>query len=304
MPRHDDDEFEDDDRPRRRRPRDDEDDRAPRSRSRDDDDEDRPRRRRFDDEGPPRARRKSNLWLILGIVGGVLLLCCGGIGAVVYLIGDRVSDFMGEQDTTTNNFKEIGLAVHKHHDAVGTLPNNSYDPRTGKPLLSWRVHLLPYLGEDALYKQFKLDEPWDSINNKPLVARMPKVYGAPKANARAGEGKTFYRGFSHQGAVFEKPPGPGMPPRVRFADVPDGLGNTIFIVDAGEAVEWTKPEDLDWMPGRNRPALGGTAPELPFCVVLMIEGSVRQLDKNVNDTTLRHLIDRRDGNVIQPGWGQ
>jgi hypothetical protein len=308
MPRPDDD-LDDHDRPRRGRPRDEDedDDRPARARRRRDDEDEaerpaRARRRRDEDEDRPRKRKKSNVGLVLGILGGVFLLCCGGGGLGLYLFWAKVRGITGEHETTVKNFKEIGLAVHKHHDAVGTIPNNSYELRTGTALLSWRVHILPFLGEDALYKQFKLDEPWDSPNNRPLVARMPKVYGSAKANDRAGEGKTYYRGFSHVGAVFEKPRGPGTAPRLTFTQIPDGTMNTIFMVEAGEAVEWTRPDDIDWSPGRPRPALGGASPELPFCAVLMLDGSVRRLAKDVDDITLRHLIDRRDGNIIQPGW--
>ncbi len=43
--------------------------------------------------------------------------------------------------------------------------------------LSWRVHLLPFLEEAELYRQFHLDEPWDRPHNMSLVERMPKAYG-------------------------------------------------------------------------------------------------------------------------------
>ena len=38
--------------------------------------------------------------------------------------------------------------------------------KDGRPLHSWRVLLLPYLDEEELYKQLRLDEPWDSPHNK------------------------------------------------------------------------------------------------------------------------------------------
>ncbi|MCH7725943.1 MAG: hypothetical protein IH991_05605, partial [Planctomycetes bacterium] len=49
----------------------------------------------------------------------------------------------------------------------------------GKPLLSWRVMLLPFLGaaEEDLYRHFYLDEPWDSEKNKKLLDSMPEVFG-------------------------------------------------------------------------------------------------------------------------------
>jgi hypothetical protein len=128
------------------------------------------------------------------------------------------------------------------------------------------------------------------------------VYGGPEARKLAGEGKTFYRGFSAPGGIFEKPAQPGAPaPKVKIADVVDGTMNTILVIDAGQAVEWTKPDDLDFSPGRPRPALGGAYPKFPQVVVLMADGTVRMLNRDVPDQTLRWLIDRKDGNVIPAG---
>jgi Protein of unknown function (DUF1559) len=295
-----DDEFEED-RPRRRRPP--------------DDDEDRPRRRRRDeDDDYPPPRKKGNTGLVIGILVGAFVLCCGGGGIVAYFIVKGAKEGINkamevvqeaqEAQQSHVNLAQIGTAIQKHHDTLGAFPNNSYEVRgkESRPLLSWRVHILPYLGEDALYKQFKLDEPWDSENNKKLIAKMPAVYGGPEARKLAGEGKTFYRGFSAPGGIFEKPAQPGAPaPKVKIADVVDGTMNTILVIDAGQAVEWTKPDDLDFSPGRPRPALGGAYPKFPQVVVLMADGTVRMLNRDVPDQTLRWLIDRKDGNVIPAG---
>lgn len=167
------------------------------------------------------------------------------------------------------------------------------------------MHILPQLGEDNLYRQFNLNEPWDSPNNRRLLSQMPAVYGGLDARKKAGDGKTFYRGFSQQGAIFEKPPQPNAPsPRINLAQIPDGVSNTIMVIDAGEAIEWTRPDDIDWSPGRPRPALGGAYPNMPFCMVLMADGEVRQMKKDIPDQTFRSLIGRNDGMVIPPGWEQ
>src|SRR5215212_3912548 len=150
MPRFDDD---DDDRPRRRRPRDDDedDDRPARSR--------RPRDDEDDDAAPPRKKKGVGVGLVLGILGAVLLLCCGGGGLVAYLLSDKIGLDAQDRKVSNNNLKQIGLGIHNYHDVNNRMPSNSYGP-DGKPLLSWRVHILPYVEQDALYKQFKLDEPW------------------------------------------------------------------------------------------------------------------------------------------------
>src|SRR5262249_8381237 len=289
-----DDEFEDEDRPRRRRPRDDDDDNRPARAHRRADDEaepddrpDRSRRRAAhedEDDRPRRRGKKKNPGLLIGILVGVFVVCCGGGGLGGYWLFTRTKEVdnkavegaqeTADSDNSRRNMTQIGLALHNYNDNNAALPNNSYDDQfkagakpTFKPLLSWRVHLLPYLNEDGLYRQFKLDEPWDSANNRPLLAEMPAVYGTPDARKKAGEGKTFYRGFSHQGALFEKPRGPGQPvPRLRLpASFPDGLSNTLAVVEAGEAGEWTKPGGPDWSPGRPRPAPRRGHPEPAHC---------------------------------------
>jgi Protein of unknown function (DUF1559) len=294
MPRRDDDDLDDDDRPRRRRPRDDdEDEERPtraRRRARDDDDEDRPRRRK---------KKKSNTGLLIGILAGVFLVCCGGGGVVAYFFYSRVSGVVRGNEDTRNDLKAIGMGVHNCHDRTGSIPNNTYDNQ-GRPLLSWRVHLLPYVNEEGLYRQFNLNEPWDGPTNRRLLSQVPKVYAS--AGAQAGEGKTYYRGFTHQRAIFEKPRAPGMLNKLTFQSVPDGLANTIFVVEAGEAVEWTKPDDFDWSPGRPRPALGAPPGTLPYFMVLMVDGSVRAVRKDVPEQTLRALIGRNDGTVIGEEW--
>ena len=80
-----------------------------------------------------------------------------------------------ERARSMNNLRQLMLALHNYHDAHGHFPTDIRD-KDGKPLLSWRVHILPYIEQENLYRQFKLDEPWDSEHNKKLVKSMPKVF--------------------------------------------------------------------------------------------------------------------------------
>jgi hypothetical protein len=288
-------------------------------RDKEDWDDDRPRRRRrprddFDDDERPPRRKKSNGGLIIFIMLGVLIFTCGagGIGYLLYVQSNYAVQTYNEGievEQSRQKLLLIGQGMHAHHNAIDNLPADSRDSQlrggakpTYRPLLSWRVHLLPFIGEEALYRRFKLDEPWDSANNLPLLAEMPAVYGAPEANKRAGPGKTYYRGFTHVGAAFENAPPGGPERKLRFADFTDGLGNTLLVVDAAEAVEWTKPDDFAWSEGTPRPGLGGIVHRLPMCHVLFGDGSVRQLRKDVPDRTLRGLIGRQDGMVVPKDW--
>jgi len=171
--------------------------------------------------------------------------------------------------------------------------------------LSWRVHLLPALNRADLYKRFKLDEPWDSPANLALLREMPGDYGTGASRAKAGGAeKTYFRGFSHRGAMFEKIPGPpgGSPPGVSRNGVPDGTSTTVVVFEAGDPVEWTKPDGLTFGPGQPMPAVGGVSLQNPFFHVLMADGQVKKADRNIDPATFRLLVDRQDANVIPPGW--
>lgn len=187
--------------------------------------------------------------------------------------------------TSSNNLKHLGLAFHNYHDTFGELPNNVVS-KDGKALLSWRVQLLPFLEEAALYKQFRMDEPWDSDHNKTLIEKMPKVYTPVRGKTKDHE--TFYQVIGGKSGMF--PAGA----RVRLATIPDGTSNTFMAVEAARSVIWTKPDDLEF--DKQLPKLGGMFNGSFH--VLMGDGSVMRLKKTIDDVTLSRLICPNDGNAV------
>src|SRR5439155_26207053 len=103
----------------------------------------------------------------LVIVSLLVVVCGGGLIGGVMLSTNRIRD-AADRLNSSNNLKQIALGIHNFNDSANELPGNSYG-QDGKPLLSWRVHILPYVEEDLLYQQFKLNEPWDSPNNIRLL---------------------------------------------------------------------------------------------------------------------------------------
>ncbi len=126
-----------------------------------------------------------------------------------------------------NNLKQIGLAMHNYHATNGSFPPAYTVDKDGKPLLSWRVLILPFLEQEALYKEFHLDEPWDSPHNKPLIERMPTSYVCPsESDRRVDRGKTTYLTPRGKATIFPGPEG------IKIQKITDGSSNTIFAVDA------------------------------------------------------------------------
>jgi prepilin-type processing-associated H-X9-DG protein len=189
----------------------------------------------------------------------------------------------------TNELKQIGLAMHNHHDKQGKFPAPAIVDKDGKRLLSWRVAILPYLEEQALYDQFHLDEPWDSEHNKKLIPRMPSVYVNPNF---AEEGKTLFLGVAGPGQLFEGPEG------VTLRQIRDGSSNTIMVVEADpeRAVVWTKPDDLEI--DRDHPAagLGGLRPG--GFNTLFADGSVRFIGKDIDPQLFLQLLTYAGGEVV------
>jgi hypothetical protein len=197
------------------------------------------------------------------------------------------------QRKSTNNLKQLALAMINYADAnAGTMPPATVYSKDGKALYSWRVLLLPYLEEQELYKQFKLDEPWDSEHNKPLVEKMPAIF-APVAGATKDKHSTFYQVIVGKGAAFEDKQ------KIRFpASFTDGTSNTILIVEAGEAVPWSKPADVVFDPDKDLPKFGGLF-EDGFHAAFA-DGSVRFIGKKADKATLKAVITRNGGEVIDP----
>ena len=172
---------------------------------------------------------------------------------------------------------------------------NVYGPK-GDLLLSWRVELLPYLEQDNLYKQFKMDEAWDGPNNKKLIEQMPKVYEI--VGREAPKGQTFYQAFLTPDPA--QPPAKGEKPfngrswlvaggktRMALQSIPDGTSNTLGVVEAREGVIWSKPDDLPF--GEKLPPLGEEKSDV--FMVLMLDGSVRAISTKIKPEILRLLID-------------
>jgi hypothetical protein len=193
---------------------------------------------------------------------------------------------------SSNNLKQIGLAMHTYAYSHKHFPPAYTADKNGKPLLSWRVHVLPYLEQNDLYKQFHLDEPWDSEHNKALIAQMPSVYKHPRS-AVSGEGKTNYLTVRGEKTVFSGTKG------IAFRDITDGTSNTIMTVEVADekAAVWTKPDDFEY--DEKNPLQGLVGLSVGGFQVGFADGSVRFLSSSTDPKTLIALFTRNGGEPIQ-----
>src|SRR5262249_54155708 len=115
------------------------------------------------------AEISLNLEISPGAQQSVLALSAVGAGLLMPAV-QKVRMAAGNAQGQ-NNLKQIALAMHNYNDAYnGKLPAHAIYSKDGKkPLLSWRVAILPFIEQDNLYQQFHLDEPWDSEHNKKLI---------------------------------------------------------------------------------------------------------------------------------------
>jgi RNA polymerase sigma factor (sigma-70 family) len=191
------------------------------------------------------------------------------------------------------NLQRIGLALHNYHQANGHFPAAAITGKDGKPSLSWRVEILPFIEDppgrwngEALLKQFHRDEPWDSPHNRTLLSRMPRIYASPRD--RSGDpATTVYRGFSGPGAMFDGDQG------VRLEQVADGPTRTLMVVEAADPVPWTKPEELKWDGKLLRPGRG-VLREGEFAA-LFASGHVRLIEPR---NLLPAMITRQGGEAV------
>ncbi len=194
-----------------------------------------------------------------------------------------------------NQFKQLLLGMLNFESANKYLPPPAICNKDGKPLLSWRVRILPYLDEMNLYKQFHLDEPWDSPHNSALIEKMPAIYADPdgKLKQLAREGKTTFQVPVGPETVFFNNEG------TSIREIKDGTSNTVLIVEVEptRAVEWTKPED--WKVDLAHPRRGLERSDRGYVTLGYADGHVLiNFLKPENDKWLRAQLTRAGGEVV------
>jgi hypothetical protein len=216
-----------------------------------------------------------------------------------------------------DHLAQIGLALAGYHDRFGQFPAAVMTGPDGKTTYSWRVELLPLLrytvdrqsddADDTILsgalnpdearrahcKQieglgYRLNEPWDSANNRAVQKAYARYYRHP-ADATDSEKSSF---FVVTGETTAFPAGRG----IRRAEIADGPGLTLLVVEARRDIPWTKPEDIPLDPAKPVPPFGG--PVELFFLALTADGAVHPIAASTPDKERRALITREAGDAV------
>jgi hypothetical protein len=193
-----------------------------------------------------------------------------------------------------DRFRQLLLAMLNYSDVNKHLPPAAICDKNGRPLLSWRVAILPYIEQNELYKQFHLDEPWDSPHNRTLIDKMPQLYADPDPQIRqtAGPGKTTCLVPVAAETIFFHSEGTAL------KEIPDGTAKTLMLVEVEplRAAIWTKPED--WNVDLLHPRQGLERSDRSRFAAGFADSTVVALPTDLDDATLRAMLTRAGGETF------
>jgi prepilin-type processing-associated H-X9-DG protein len=193
---------------------------------------------------------------------------------------------------SANNLHQVSTAMQAYASNKQTLPPAYKADKEGKPLLSWRVLILPYLDRQDLYQQFHLDEPWDSEHNKKLIENMPAIYRHP--GMVVPHGMTHYQTVRGEKTAFPGKEGIG------FDQFTDGTSNTVMVVEARKPVVWTRPDDYQY--DEKNPGAGLLFWARGVCNVAFCDGSVQTISASTRAKIINALFTRNGGETVPIDW--
>jgi len=133
------------------------------------------------------------------------------------------------------NLNKIALALDNYRRVNGAFPPASRCDTAGGPAHSWRVDLLPYLGEEDLFTAYRFDEPWDSARNLRVARGMPDVYRCPSSRVQSGLETNYL--WVLRSKQRDSTSGRGV-------SSAEGEGTIMIVEVERSGILWTKPEDL------------------------------------------------------------
>ncbi len=269
-----------------------------------------------DDSGMRQISRSSAPAIpILGEMSGGSGLAAVAIGAALLLPAVQQAREAARRAQSTNNLRQIGLAMHNYADTYqnfpeGTTPNEKLDP---EERLSWLAKILPFLDQAPLYNNIDFDEGWeDEANTTSMQTVIPSLLNpsSPEGPTNPdGYGVTHYVGIAGLGEdgptldIDDPNAGVFAYDRVtRFQDITDGTSNTICVGEAMNAGPWGQGGASTIRPFTDTPYINGPdgfgGYHAGGCMFLFCDGSTRFINENVDNSVMEAITTIRGGEVI------
>jgi len=252
----------------------------------------------------PPARTSGSGFTILVVIGACFfgMLVCGGILVALLLPAVQSAREAARRSSCMNNLKQIAIAFHNYHDVYKSFPPAYIPDENGQPKHSWRVLILPFLEQAALYQRYNFDEPWNSPNNQAVTnVRIPVFCCPSSVPGPPSQLETNYMVITGPGTVFDGGKA------CSFSDILDGTSNTLLVVEVcGTGVNWAEPKDLDasklsFPLGTG----GGSSPDSLHpggLLVVLCDGAVHFLRDDISPQTFNALLTKAGAEVIDPDF--
>ncbi len=200
----------------------------------------------------------------------------------------------GRQARCMNNQKEIAAAIIHYENDYGQFPPPYIADESGRPIHSWRVLILPYLGKKGLYEQYNFDEPWDGPNNRKLADKCPSVFQCPSGQrGRRRSSETSYVAVVGPETMWPEDKS------INFSDVVDPQKTILLVEMADSEINWLEPRDLhvDQMaPAINPKKAQGISSNHPSVLIISFaDGHVQKVRADLSPEELRAMLSRDGG---------
>ena len=229
------------------------------------------------------------------------VVAVSGVGVALLLPAVQAAREAARRMQCSNKIHQIGIAFHNFHDVYQMFPPLYSVDEDGKPLHSWRVHILPFIEQTALYQQIRLDEPWDSEYNKQFHEIIIDAYRCPSNGHIKGKANCNYSVIAGESFAPAKKANSNLGP-TGFHSISDGSSNTIAIIEVREPFCWMDPtadvtlEELEKGINAKDGRAGSFHPS--GYNVGFVDGSVRFIANTIDLKVLRALATRAGGESV------
>ena len=201
-----------------------------------------------------------------------------------------------QRSQCTSHLKQLGLGLQNYNDVYKCFPPVYTTDANGKPMHSWRVLILPFIEQQALYAKYDLNEPWDGPHNSQLAKFMPPAFRCPSDDANPGT-TTDYVAVIGPETIWQ-------PDRsTTFAEITDGSSNTIAVIEAsGAGIHWMEPRDLSFAAvakGINpKQGQGISSHHSGAAIAMFADGHSQTIEESIPLETLKALFTKAGGEKL------